>query len=154
RAKIINYCQSSPQVAYFAELTGIYQYSVSLFCRTVFEVQSFFQKLGKMLPGSAFETSFALRLEFTQFTGRTHEKPDNPVVLSRKKVKSESSIDNLDRKILDFYSRNADRPLRDVARHAGCSESTVRNRLAALEKAEIIHSYPYLVDNTKIGITT
>src|SRR4051812_10094479 len=36
RTKVIEYCVTSPQVAYFAEFSGAYQFSVSLFCRTIF----------------------------------------------------------------------------------------------------------------------
>ncbi len=140
RQKIINYCNSSQQVAYFAELTGPYQFTISLFCRTVFEVTDFFTKLSAILPKSAFHTSFALRLEFTQFTGKLYDRNAAPVILSRTQVKNETVIDETDRRIIAYYSQNASAPLRKVAEFAKTSESTVRNRLQVLEKQKQKHS--------------
>lgn len=152
RKKIVDFCLKSTQVAYFAELSGPYQFSVSLFCRTVFEVTEFFSALGKILPRSNFETSFALRLEFTQFPGRWLNQT-SAHILDRRRV-PEVTIDATDRKILVYHSQNATASLHDVAVHAAVSESTVRNRLARMEKDRVIRAFPYLVDATKIHVTT
>ncbi len=154
RKKIIDFCVKSQQVAYFAELSGPYQYSVSLFCHTIFEVTGFFSKLAALLPRSSFECSFALRLEFTQFLGKWADPKATPIILDRARVAREVSIDEIDRKIIGFYSQHAELPLKSVAEFAGVSESTVRNRLLSLEKNKVIHSFAYVVDVNKIGITT
>lgn len=154
RKKIIDYCVRSPQVAYFAELSGPFQYSVSLFCRTVFEVTSFFDSLSKHLSRSSFDMSFALRLEFTQFLGKWRDPAAKPRILARTRTTSECTIDEVDRKILAYYSQNAGASLEAVGRIAAVSESTVRNRLANLEKCGVIHSFAYIADMSRIGMST
>lgn len=154
RGKIVDYCLTSQQVAYFAELSGPYQYSVSLFCHSIFEVTAFFSRLATILPRSSFESSFALRLEFTQFLGKWADPKATPKVLQRTKVDLEHALDLTDQKIIAFYSQNAALPLKDIAAFAGVSESTVRNRLLSLENKKAIHSFPYFVDVNKVGITT
>ena len=154
RKKIIDFCVKSQQVAYLAELSGPFQYSVSLFCHTIFEVTEFFEKLSELLPRSSFEMSFALRLQFTQVLGRWFDPKATPKILDRTRVPKEITIDDIDRRILGFYSQNADAPLAKVASFAGVSESTVRNRLTSLEKAKVIQAYPYVVYTNKIGVST
>ena len=146
RQKIVEYCSKSQQVAYFAELSGPYQFSVSLFCHTIFEVTEFFAALSALLPRSSFETSFALRLEFTQFLGQWGESHAHPRVLERSRVKKEFSFDEIDRRILGYYSQHADLALQKFADFAGVSEATVRNRLLQLEKQKVIHSVPNFVN--------
>ena len=154
RQKIINFCLASPKISYFAELTGPYQYSISLFCRNVFEVTDFFEKMRKLLPRSSFETSFALRLEFTQFLGKFFGHGSRRSMLSRTKAEEEFEIDGIDRKILGYYSQHVDAPLRKIAAKVGISESGVRYRLKALEEKGIIMAFPYLIDASKIGMTS
>lgn len=154
RKKIIDHCLKSQQVAYFAELSGPFQFTVSLFCHAVFEVTEFFAQLSELLPRSSFDMSFALRLEFTQILGKWFDPKSAPKILDRTRVPKEIAIDEIDRKILGYYSQNADAPLAKVANFVGVSESTVRNRLAQLEKAKVIRAYAYVVDMNKIGVTT
>ncbi len=154
RQKIISFCSESQQVAYFAELSGPYQFSVSLFCRAIFEVTEFFAALSELLPDSSFETSFALRLEFTQIIGKWADPAATPKVLSRTRTKREVELDEVDRKIVAHYSQNADLPLNRIAKISGVSESTVRNRIATLEKNGVIHAFAYFVNVQKVGVTT
>ena len=154
RKKIIQYCCASQKVAYFAEMTGLYQYSVSLFCKTIFEVTSFFETLNELIPRCSFDLHFAIRLQFTQFIGRRSDQLAKPVLLDRKQPKEEFSIDSTDRLLLAYLSQHADHPLRDAARLIGLAETSIRYRLASLEKKEIILGYPYLVNNNSLGIVS
>jgi DNA-binding Lrp family transcriptional regulator len=154
RKKIIDHCTNSQKVAYFAELSGPYQFSLSLFCRTVFEVTEFFSVLSALLPGSSFDTSFALRLQYTQFLGRWYHPDAEPKLIDRTAIDKEVQIDDIDKKILGFYSQNASMALEKVAEFAGVSESSVRNRLVKLEKNKVICAYAYFVDVNKIAMST
>lgn len=154
RQKIIKFCMKSNKVAYFAELMGTYQFSVSLFCKTVFEVTKFFEDMRRELPKSSFDISFALRLDFTQFIGKHFSQSGKFKKLSRTKSDNYFEIDLIDRKILAFYSQNAHLPLKEVAKHANISETTVRYRLKELEKKGIIIAYPYFFDSIKAGMIT
>lgn len=154
RQRIIDFCVNSQQVAYFAELSGPYQFSVSLFCHTIFEVTEFFSELSGLLPRSSFESSFALRLEFTQFLGKWADPKATPKILERTRVDKEIVLDETDRRIVGFYSQHADLPLKKIAEFAGVSESTVRNRVTQLEKNKVIHSFPHFVNVNAIGVTT
>lgn len=154
RKKILEHCLTSQKVAYFAELSGPYQYSVSLFCNTIFEVRDFFESLSDKLSDSIFDMSFALRLQFAQFTGRWHSSLVEPQVIDREEVKNIVQIDETDQKILGFCSQNASLPLEKVGEFAGVSEASVRKRLSILEKKEVITAYAYFVDLTKVNMTT
>ena len=154
RRIIIDHCKTSHKVAYFAELTGAYQYSVSLFCRTIFEVTEFFELLNQKIPKCSFDLHFAIRLQFCQFLGRWSNPKAKPILLDRKKVQSESSIDEVDRLLLAYTSQHADTPIRDAARIVGLAETTVRYRLLSLERRNIILGYPYLVDHHSLGRTS
>ncbi len=152
--KIIAYCNRSSQVAYFAELSGGFQYTVSLFCRTIFEVTAFFTSLGDLLPLASFELSFAIRVQWTQFHGKLFQDDPQPTIVDRGRIPAETTIDELDRKILAAYSKQAASPLSQIATLVGSSESTVRNRLESLEKRRVILSMPYFFDSTKSGLST
>lgn len=154
RQKIIDHCQRSSRVAYFAELTGTFQFSLSLFCRTVFEVMDFFEELNRLLPRSSFDKNFAIRLNFTQFLGKLFAENISPVSLTRTKVSIEYELDEIDREILAYYSQNAQLPLREIAKKIGISESAVRYRLRDLEEKKVILAFPYLFDAAKVGITS
>jgi len=154
RRLIIDHCKKSHKVAYFAELTGAYQYSVSLFCKNIFEVTEFFDALNSKIPKCSFELNFAIRLQFCQFLGRWWNPNAKPILLDRKQVESESTIDETDRLLLAFISQNADRPMREVSKVVGLAETSIRYRLTSLERRKIILAYPYLVDQHSLGRTS
>ncbi len=49
RDTVLSYCVNSTQTAYVAELTGKYQYTVSIMAYSIFEVERFFDGLIKRL---------------------------------------------------------------------------------------------------------
>lgn len=151
REKVIEHFTHSKKVSYFAELTGLYQFSVSLFCRNVFEVHELFEGLKNKLPKSSFELSFAIRMRFAQIL-RNYLNPLEVVgVLDRTKVKKILDVDSDSQELLGFCSQNINLSFKEIANKFQISESTVRNKLAKLEASSVILAFPYFIDFSQAG---
>lgn len=64
----------------------------------------------------------------------------------------ESHPDDLDRAILYHLQENGRRAITDIADAIGVSDNTVRNRMQAMEEADIITGYSVDVDYDRVGI--
>lgn len=60
-------------------------------------------------------------------------------------------VDKLDLSILEILSKNARTPFMEIARKLKVSESTIRKRVANLEKNEVIKKYSLVIDANKVG---
>jgi len=60
-------------------------------------------------------------------------------------------LDDLDKKILNWYLIDARLSFRELAHKLGVSTTTVQSRTAKLEKAGIIRGYSAMFDHDKIG---
>ncbi len=62
-------------------------------------------------------------------------------------------LDTTNRKILEVLTRDARISYADLARAVGRAESTVRERVGALERRGVIKGYQAVVDTTEVGLT-
>ena len=60
-------------------------------------------------------------------------------------------MDKLDLGIIGILSKNSRTPFMEIARRLKVSESTIRKRVAGLEKKEVIKKYSLVIDTGKIG---
>ncbi|MEA1945123.1 MAG: Lrp/AsnC family transcriptional regulator [Euryarchaeota archaeon] len=60
-------------------------------------------------------------------------------------------IDERDMKIIDILRENARTPHTEIAARLGVGESTIRNRVRALEEAGVIKQYTVVTDPAKLG---
>lgn len=60
-------------------------------------------------------------------------------------------MDKLDLSIIEILSKNSRTPFMEIARKLKVSESTIRKRVANLEKSGVIKKYALIVDTNKTG---
>ena len=60
-------------------------------------------------------------------------------------------IDEMNKKILHFLQRDARITYKEIAKELKRSETTIRDRIKAMEEAGVIQGYTALVDKTVIG---
>ncbi|NOQ33276.1 MAG: winged helix-turn-helix transcriptional regulator, partial [Methanosarcinales archaeon] len=60
-------------------------------------------------------------------------------------------IDERDLKIIDILRENARTPHTEIAARLGVAESTIRNRVRALEEEGVIQQYTVITDPAKLG---
>jgi len=63
-------------------------------------------------------------------------------------------MDEKDKKIIEALRENSRTPFTEIAQRIGVSESTIRNRVQALENDGVIKKYTILVDPSKMGYNT
>jgi Lrp/AsnC family transcriptional regulator for asnA, asnC and gidA len=63
-------------------------------------------------------------------------------------------VDKLDLKILKMLQENGRLPFTEIAEKLKLSESTIRKRVQALQKKEVIKKFTIEIDPSKIGINT
>lgn len=63
-------------------------------------------------------------------------------------------VDSLDLKILELLQEDGRAPFTEMAGKLGLSESTIRKRVQALQKREVIKKFTAEIDPFKIGIRT
>lgn len=61
-------------------------------------------------------------------------------------------MDKLDLSIIELLSKNSRTPFMEMARKLKVSESTIRKRVANMEKGDIIKKYSLVLDTNKAGI--
>jgi len=69
-------------------------------------------------------------------------------------MKREGDMDKKDRNIIKILKENARTPFTEIAERLNVSESTIRNRVSALERDGIIKKYTIVVDPIKMGFNT
>jgi Lrp/AsnC family transcriptional regulator for asnA, asnC and gidA len=60
-------------------------------------------------------------------------------------------IDERDMKIIEILRENARTPHTEIAARLGVAESTIRNRVRALEEEGVIQQYTVVTDPAKLG---
>ena len=63
-------------------------------------------------------------------------------------------MDEKNKKIIEILQQDARTPYTEIAKRLKISESTVRKRISAMEKAGIIKKYSAIVDPAKMGYKT
>ncbi len=63
-------------------------------------------------------------------------------------------MDERDKKIIEMLKENARRPYTDMAKELGVTETTIRKRVAELERSGVIKKYTIEIAPEKIGFKT
>ena len=61
-------------------------------------------------------------------------------------------IDSINKKILHLLQKDARMTYKEIARELNRSETTIRDRIKAMEKVGIIQGYTALIDKTALGL--
>jgi DNA-binding Lrp family transcriptional regulator len=61
-------------------------------------------------------------------------------------------IDNINKKIIYLLQKDARKTYKDIASELKRSETTIRDRIKAMEKVGIIQGYTALIDKTALGL--
>lgn len=61
-------------------------------------------------------------------------------------------IDTINKKILYLLQQDARMTYKDIANKLNRSETTIRDRIRAMEKADVIQGYTVLIDKTVLGL--
>lgn len=152
RDTVLRYAVESTQTAYVAELTGKYQYTVSIMAYSIFEVEAFFDGLAKRLDRPSLDLSFGIRAQWSIFPVKYLTKTKTKVAaLTRTQAGPALHIELSDEQILARLSRDPAQPLSRLAAQLGIPHSTLRYRLSGLERKGIILGYPLAVDGAALG---
>ncbi len=151
REKLSRVCASSG-VGYLAELSGKYQWTLSLFAQTVLPVDTLMTRISKSLSGAGIVSAFAIRCEWTnfgKFLGVPSARNGSPI--RRKISEARVELDVLDRQILNRLFLSPLDSYQTLGNAVGASEANTRRRVAQLIEQRVILGYAYEVDTTSLG---
>lgn len=144
REKMKTVCNRMKCVSYLIELGGHYQWSVSIFGRSIDTVQDFLAELSLSMPGARFSTTFAIRTEWSLLARRyLSSNRTTPKALRRRLVAEGPPIDDVEKSILNYLSKMPSSSVLDAARKIGISEPTARRRIQLLHENGGIIGIPY-----------
>ena len=147
-ADLIQFAQNSPAVAYFAELSGEYNYTFSLLSASVFEIEDFLRGLENILPDVSLAPIFSIRLSWSLFSLKHKETRG---VLERGRIEKEVVIDQNDHNILVALSESPDASFLAVGRRSSLPTSTVAFRVNRLLEKGVISGFPYYIKSSASG---
>lgn len=143
--------QASPLVAWIGAYSGEYQYILTACCRSPQELFRFTEETTAHPGVSITDRRVAVRVRYTEFPltiFSRHVQNDTPLVFG---VAGDERIDETDHAILSQLSEDAAISSRDLARWVSLSQSTVIQRIRALEQRGIIVGYTYVIDFSRLG---
>ena len=153
RARLLQFFCSYPNAAFVAELSGEFSYTVSLFARSVFEIENFFGELTATLPDVSFQKSFALRTRWTLFPPKSSGARRTKLVsLTRGAASSVLTLDRLDQQVLYGIAQHPTSSVVQLARLLGLPQSTIYSRLQQLEKRKVILGYVWWIESQLLGV--
>jgi DNA-binding Lrp family transcriptional regulator len=152
RDTVLRYAIESTQTTYVAELTGKYQYTVSIMAYSIFEVEAFFDGLAKRLDRPSLDLSFCIRAQWSVFPVKylTTTKIKTAAI-TRTQAGNSIAIDHSDEQILAQLSRNPSQSLSSLSAQLGIPHSTLRYRLDTLERKGLILGYPLAINGAALG---
>lgn len=153
RKKIINTCLRAHDVAYLAELGGHYQWSMSIFCSSIFDVEKFFKTLSDELPHTAFTYTFAIRAEWILLHRSylsAHLPHQTPLI--RAESPQNNSLDGRDRVIINGITQHPGFSVNALSKIIQIPEATIRRRVQFFHESKILIGIPYHIDSTAIGV--
>jgi DNA-binding Lrp family transcriptional regulator len=152
RETVLNFCVQSSQTTYVAELTGKYQYSVSIMAHSIFEVERFFDGLMKHLDKPSLKLSFGIRAQWTIMPVKyLLPGPNSGTPLTRTENGDTFEIEPDDERMLALFSKDPSISLNRLATKLGVPYSTLRYRLDHLERKQLILGYPLAINAEKLG---
>jgi DNA-binding Lrp family transcriptional regulator len=155
RQKVLKFFAESPRTAWVAELSGEFHYTVSIFARDVFEVESYFRALAKIAPGVVVEKSLAIRISWTTFRCKyLSNHPSTLDYITRSRSETIERLDTIDHVVLRAISEHPLAPMSHQARAAGMAGTTFHHRVKALQNRGILFGTVYFMDMARMGIHT
>lgn len=153
REKVLKFFTDSPRTAWVAELAGEFHYTVSIFARDVFEVESYFRALAAVVPGVVVEKSLALRISWTTFRWKyLSNHPSSLDYITRSRADTTERLERIDHAVLRAISERPLAPRAHQARAAGLPVTTFHNRVGGLQARGILLGTVYFMDMGRMGI--
>jgi DNA-binding Lrp family transcriptional regulator len=155
RQKVLKFFADSPRTAWVAELSGEFHYTVSIFARDVFEVESYFRALAAAVPGVVVEKSLAIRVSWTTFRWKyLSNHRSNLDYITRSRAEKSERLEKVDHSVLRAISEHPLAPRAHQARAAGMPVTTFHHRVKGLEARGILLGTVYFVDMARMGVHT
>ncbi|MFN4896744.1 MAG: Lrp/AsnC family transcriptional regulator [Pseudomonadota bacterium] len=152
RDTVLRYAIESTQTTYVAELTGKYQYTVSIMAYSIFEVEAFFDGLAKRLDRPSLDLSFGIRAQWSilpvKYLGNLRVKAS---ALTRTDAGERMEVSQEDQRMLARFSRDPKVSVTRLAGQLGVAPTTLRYRIENLERKGVILGYPLAVDGAALG---
>ena len=153
RQRVLKFFSESERTAWVAELSGEYHYTVSIFARDVFEVDSYFRELASAVPGIVVEKTLAIRISWTTFRWKYLSNHRSKVeFITRSQAASVEKLDETDHAILRAIAGNPLAPRTHQARAAAIPVTTLHHRLKGLQARGILLGTVYFIDMIRLGI--
>ena len=153
RDKLISYLIKSPQVSYFVELGGEFDFCIDICVKEMMELVDFMRELSSEFgvlfnkkTSSVMVSMFDYPLDLGE--GGRKGQPILSCGLSRKRVE----IDKLDHLILSTWSKDPTLSLRGLSQSTGVPANTVSYRVDRLEKTHVIRGYRYIPIAHRLGL--
>ena len=146
RERLIKAICASPEVGYFVELTGEFQYAVAVYGQRIHNLDRFFSRIAGECGGSILDRSYATRLSWSFFPPKfwLNKRPKVRELLCESGNESEAvRIDETDHVILKAIAGGRRFLLRETARTCGLPVSTVESRLKSLKSRGILRGHLY-----------
>jgi DNA-binding Lrp family transcriptional regulator len=153
RQRVLRFFSESERTAWVAELSGEYHYTVSIFARDVFEVDSYFRELAIAVPGIVVEKSVAIRILWTTFRWKyLSNHPSKVEYITRTKSTTIETLDQTDHSILRALAQDSLAPRTHQARIAGIPVTTLHHRVKGLQARGILLGTVCFIDMAYLGI--
>ncbi len=151
---LIEYLKNHKNIWIFYRITGHYDFSFSIWVKTVWEYQNFWEEFTENFGVHFLKCHLAVKTEYTEFTRGYLTRNEKDVEKTGFKVLHEGkpeALDRLDFKILNLLSKNARTSLVDLAHKTNTSVVTARARLKRLIKKRVIVGFRTILNYKKLG---
>lgn len=153
RQRVLKFFSKSERTAWVAELSGEYHYTVSIFARDIFEVDSYFRELADAVPGVVVEKTLAIRISWTTFRSKYLANHRSKVeCVTRSQAAGVEILDQTDHAILQAIAENPLAPRTHQARAAAIPVTTLHHRLKNLQARGILLGTVFFVDMVRLGV--
>lgn len=153
--QLTSFLESSPRVAWFAELGGAFQYAVTVCSQNARELTGFLEHLGRKFGKIVFEKSIAHLVSFSLYRKKyLHAGRAACDSLTFGETAESLELDDTSRRILSAVVKGGAPSGREIARQLGLARTTVDYRLRKLEEDGVILAYVYFVNAARIGMQT
>ena len=142
REKLLQMLTQSKEVSWVGEVGGRYHYGVSVLAVQISDALQFFDSITRKFGRLIHERSFALR-HASNIYGKRYldSKVSNPPLRYSAPSLPPIQLDELDKKILSYFSKSFNYNISSAARALGMIPSTLERRISRLIKEEVIIGY-------------
>ncbi len=153
RQQILNAIQNAQEITWLGEFGGDFQYGLGLAVSSFEDVRSFLEKLSEKFGRVFFEKQVCYQYNSLRYSRKYLDTkvPKTKGLPYYTHVKT-FDYDQLDIKILTAMQDHGALSDRALAQQVGVPLSTLKLRIAKLEKAGVISGYVYVVDYNRLGV--